>query len=239
MVEGKMRKLLVLLVVLLTPTLASARLEAGLGLSLGWPAGDFQDEVDFAFGGGGRIGWGTGNESPVKCTLFLDVNYLNYGHERRVEPFSYTIPDVTVDVVTDNYMMHFSPGISFGLSRGVVRPYGEVFGGLTYIATKTKIENSSLPSEPIAESTNFNDYTYNIGAGGGLKFRVWQSGSDIDKVELSEALIDIKLVYIKGGEAEYLRKGSIVRNNNATISYDTIRSNTDLVQLRIGAYLTF
>ena len=235
-----MRKLLVLLVVLLTPSLASARLEAGLGLSLGWPAGDFQDEVDFAWGGGGRAGWEFGETSPVNATVFFDVNYLNYGHERRVEPFSYTIPDVTVDVVTENFLMHFNPGISFGRSRGVIRPYGEVSGGLTYIATKTRIENnSSLPSDPIAESTNFNDYTYNIGFGGGMKFRVWQSKLDIEKVELREALLDIKLCYIKGGEAEYLKKGSIERLNNATISYETIRSSTDIVQARIGVYLTF
>ncbi len=234
-----MRRLLVLLAVLLIPPVASARVEAGLGLSLGWPAGDFQDEVDFAWGGGGRVGWGMGEASPVKATVFFDVNYLNYGRERRVEPFSYTIPDVTVDVVTENFLMHFNPGISVGRGQGVVRPYAEVFGGLTYIATKTRIENSSLPSEPIAESTNFNDYTYNIGFGGGLKFRVWKSKIETTAAELREALIDIKFSYIKGGEAEYLKKGSIERLNNATIRYGTIQSDTDIVQARIGVYFTF
>ncbi len=228
-----------LLAVLLLPSLASARLEAGLGLSLGWPTGDFKDEVEFAWGGGGRVGWSFGELSPAKGTLFFDVNYLNYGRERRSEPFSYTIPDVVVDVVTDNYLMHFSPGISVGKSRGVVRPYAEVFGGVTYIATKTKIENRSLPNDPIAESTNFNDYTYNFGFGGGLKFRLWQSPVAIPTVDLREVLLDIKFGYIKGGEAEYLKKGSIERLNNASISYDTINSATDIIQARIGVYLTF
>ncbi|MBW7996521.1 MAG: outer membrane beta-barrel protein [Candidatus Glassbacteria bacterium] len=235
-----MRGLLILvLAVLLIPSPASARLEAGLGLSLGWPSGDFQDEVDFAWGGGGRVGWSFGEVSPAKATVFLDVNYLNYGRERRVEPFSYTIPDVFVDVITDNYLIHFSPGISVGLRNGPFRPYAEVYGGLTYIATKTKIENRSLPSVPIAESTNFNDYTYNFGFGGGLKIRLWQSKDSVPAVDLREALLDIKLSYVKGGEAEYLKKGSIERLENATIRYGTVRTATDIVQARIGVYLTF
>ncbi len=228
-----------MLTVLLIPSLASARLETGLGLSLGWPAGDFKDEVEFAWGGGGRVGWSMGEASPVKATVFFDVNYLNYGRERRSEPFSYTIPDVVVDVVTDNYLMHFSPGISIGKSRGPVRPYAEVFGGVTYIATKTKIENQRLPSEPIAESTNFNDYTYNVGFGGGLKIRLWQSRETVPEVDIREVLLDFKFSYIKGGEAEYLKKGSIEHLGNAAIRYDTAYSATDIVQVRIGAYLTF
>jgi hypothetical protein len=236
-----MRRLFTFLVfsVLLVPSAASARLEAGLGLSLGWPAGDFKDEVDFAWGGGGRVGYGLGRESAAKATVFLDVNYLNYGRERRVEPFSFTIPDVVVDVVTDNYLIHISPGIQFGLRRGPFRPYGELFGGLTYIATKTKIENRSLPSEPIAESTNFNDYTYNLGFGGGFQIRVWQTDLPEEIVELREVLLDFKFAYIKGGEAEYLKKGSIERLDNASIRFDTIRSATDIVQARIGVNLIF
>jgi hypothetical protein len=234
-----MRKLPIVMLALMVPTLAMARLEAGLGLSLGWPAGDFQDEVDFAGGAGGRVGWGTGDESPVKFTLFFDVNYLNYGRESRVEPFSYTIPDVTVRVTTDNFLMHFNPGISVGRSRGIVRPYAEIFGGLTYIATKTKIEDDNLFSESFVESTNFDDFAFNIGGGGGLKFRVWESPAKLEKVDLREVLIDIKLSYIKGGEAEYLKKGSIERLENATIRYDTIKSDTDIVQARIGVYFTF
>lgn len=229
---------ILLLALLLIPPAAHARLEAGLGLSLAWPQSEFKDNVNFAFGGGARIGWGLGTESAAVVSIFGDLNYLNYGRERRVEPFSLTIPDVVVDVVTDNYMFMLSPGVSFGLRNGTVRPYGEFFGGLTYIATKTRIENRGLPAEPIAESTNFSDFTYNLGFGGGLKLLVWQKKIDMALTELREALIDIKLTYIKGGEAEYLKKGSISRDLGS-ISYETIQSNTDLLQLRIGLSFGF
>ena len=227
-----------LLALLIVPSAALARLEAGFGLSLAWPQSEFKDNVDFAFGGGARIGWGLGIESAAVVSIFGDLNYLNYGRERRVEPFSMTIPDVVVDVVTDNYMFMLSPGVSFGLRNGTVRPYGEFFGGLTYIATKTRIENRDFSSEPIAESTNFSDFTYNLGFGGGLKLLVWQKEIDMALTELREALIDIKLTYIKGGEAEYLKKGSISRDLGS-ISYETIQSNTDLLQLRIGMSFGF
>jgi hypothetical protein len=234
-----MRSFAILLLTLwLVPSAALARLEAGFGLSLAWPQSEFKDNVDFAFGGGARIGWGLRSESAAVVTIFGDLNYLNYGRERRVEPFSLTIPDVVVNVITDNYMFMLSPGVSFGVRNGTIRPYGEFFGGLTYIATKTRIENRDLPSEPIAESTNFSDFTYNLGFGGGLKLLVWQKKIDMALTELREALIDIKFTYIKGGEAEYLKKGSISRDLGS-ISYETIQSNTDLLQLRIGMSFGF
>jgi len=234
-----MRSFAILLLALwLVPSAVFARLEAGLGLSLAWPQSEFKDHVDFAFGGGARIGWGLASESAAVVTIFGDLNYLNYGRDRRLAPFSLTVPEVTVDVVTDNYMFMLSPGVSFGVRNGTIRPYGEFFCGLTYIATKSRVENRSLPSEPIAESTNFSDFTYNLGFGGGLKLLVWQKEIDMALTELREALIDIKLTYIKGGEAEYLKKGSIEREGG-TIYFDPVRSKIDVLQLRIGMAFGF
>ena len=230
--------LAVAITLVLLPALALARLEAGAGLSLAWPESDFKDHVEFAWGGGARIGYGIGTVSPVVVTFFGDINYLNYGRERRIEPFSTTIPDVVVDVVTDNYMFMVDPGLSIGLRYGPVRPYGEMSFGLTYIATKTRIENHSIASEPIAESTNFSDFTYNLGLGGGFKIPVWRKNLYVKLIELSEALIDIKFSYLKGGEAEYLKKGSISRQSGQ-VRYETILSKTDLFQVRIGASFVF
>jgi len=227
-----------LLALWLVPSAAFARLEAGLGLSLAWPRSEFKEHVDFAFGGGARIGWGLGAESAAVVSIFGDLNYLNYGRGRRVTPFSMTVPEVAVDVVTDNFMLMFSPGVSFGLRSGTIRPYGEFFGGLTYIATKSRVENRALSSETIAESTNLSDITYNLGFGGGLKLLVWQKKIDMALTELREALIDIKLTYIKGGKAEYLKKGSI-ESGGGTVYFDPIRSATDVLQLRIGMTFGF
>jgi len=44
--------------------------------------------------------------------------------------------------------------------------------------------------------------------------------------------------YIIGGEAEYLKKGSI-RRENSKVSYDIIKSKTDLLTAQIGVALEF
>jgi hypothetical protein len=228
--------------IFMIPDSASAKLEVGAGLSLAWPQGNFKEEVDFAWGGGARAGWGFNEQAAGGATLFFDLSYLNYGRERRVEPFSYTIPDVEVDVYTDNFMVLASPGVWVGLRKGWIRPYGELFGGLTYIATTTKIENRGIFGEQIASSTNLSDWTYNIGFGGGVQVLLWRkpAGSSLPiKTTLSEALLDIKFSYIKGGEAVYLKKGSISSAGNGRVNYDTIESETTLFQARIGATFRF
>ncbi len=226
--------------IFMLPGSAAAKLEAGLGLSLAWPQGEFKEEVDFAWGGGLRLGYGFHEEAPGAASLFFDLSYLNYGRERRIAPFSTTIPDVVVDVVTDNYMVLASPGVSIGVRRGWFRPYGEVFGGLTYIATTTKIEDRSLPQKEIASSTNFSDWTYNLGFGGGVQVPLWERPAPSGRQEmgLSEALLDVKFNYIKGGEAIYLKKGSI-RRENGQVRYDLYESTTDLFQVRIGVSFRF
>ncbi len=226
---------------LFLPGSAAAGLEAGLGLSLTWPQDEFKEEVDFAWGGGFRLGYGFFEESAAGPSLFFDLSYLNYGRERRVAPFSLTIPEVAVDVVTDNYMVLVSPGVSIGVRRGWFRPYGEFFVGPTYIATRTKIEDRSLERKEIAGSTNFSDWAYHVGFGGGVKVPLWRrpGTSDTKEKKLSEVLLDLKFDYIKGGEAVYLKKGSIRRDDNGNYSYTYYESTTDLFQVRIGCSFRF
>lgn len=217
---------------------ARAELTAGGGLTLGWPRGDFSEQVNFAWGGSARAGWSFMQGSAVAPTLFADIGYLNYGRERRVEPFSMTIPDVVVDVVTNNYMLLVSPGFQVAARRGPVRPYGETFFGLTYIATRTSIENRGFAgSDPIAVSTNFSDFTWNFGLGGGVQIPVWKRPEPTGG-EMNEALIDLKFSYVFGGNAEYLKKGSI-RRELGSVEYDTVHSATDMIQVRIGASFRF
>ncbi len=227
----------------LLPTELSAKLNAGLGFSLAWPQKDFAKQVDLACGLAGRVGWDLAGESPIAATLFFDVNFLNYGQERRAMVLSTITPDVIVDVITDNFMLLGSPGFSLGLKRGRVRPYGEVFGGLTFIATvtsiedryyyppaETSIEDRGLGSKTLDISTNLSDFTTNIGFGAGLQVLVCHKN-------VAEVLIDIKFTYIKGGKAEYLKEGSITRTSSGDVHYDKIQSATDMTRLQIGVSL--
>ena len=63
-------------------------------------------------------------------------------------------------------------------------------------------------------------------AGAGLSL-AWPESDIKDRVE-----------FAWGGEAEYLRNGSFSRQAGQ-VSYDTILSNTDLFQVRLGASFVF
>src|SRR5690606_36432668 len=86
---------------------AQVRPQGDLNFIVGVPQGSFSENVDDAgFGLNLFGGLGVGR-SPV--VVGLELGFMVYGFERRNEPFSTTIPDVTVDVETSNNIMlgHF------------------------------------------------------------------------------------------------------------------------------------
>ncbi len=56
--------------------------------------------------------------------------------------------------------------------------------------------------------------------------------------KLTEVLIDFRVRYSFGGEATYLKKGSITREN-VTAIIDPLRSRTDLLTYQLGLVFTF
>lgn len=51
-------------------------------------------------------------------------------------------------------------------------------------------------------------------------------------------MLDLRCRYIDGGEAEYLKKGSIRRVDGKT-SYDVMKSRTDMLLFTLGLVLSF
>lgn len=212
----------------------------GINFMMGFPQGGFSQNVDNAgFGIGGYFGVLLPN-SPVM--LGGDLGFLIYGSETRKEPFSTTIPDVTVDVETSNNIVLGHLFLRFQAPAGPIRPYVDGLLGFNYLFTQTQIQNEQGINEEIATSTNFDDITFSYGAGGGLQIRVYDGTKKMKqesgKRELTGVFIDLRVRYMKGGEADYLKEGSI-RRENGKVAYDVERSETDLLTFQIGAVLTF
>jgi hypothetical protein len=207
---------------------------AGGGLMLGFPQGEFKENVD-------RAGFGISGEvlffNPSEILRFgfgLDIGYLNYGNESRQEPFSSTIPDVVVDVDRSNNLVNFHLLFQIAPPSGSFRPYAELLFGGAYLFTETSI--NSRGTEEVASNTNFDDFAWNYGVGGGLLINLYSP----DQPEGSfEALyLDLKVRYLLGTEAEYLKEGSvIIENGNAY--YDVSRSKTDLLIAQLGVMVYF
>lgn len=215
---------------------ASAQnLQGGLHFLLAVPQEEFRTNVDRSgYGLSGQFGF-----APFASPFMvgLEAGYMNYGSEDRREPFSTTIPDVTVDVNTTNNIVLGHILLRLQPNTGFFRPYAEGVVGLHYLFTRTEIRNSGNVGEEIASSTNFDDAAFSYGGGAGMMFRVHHAGSDNEE-GVKEVLIDVRVRYIIGGEAEYLREGSI-RRDNGRVSYDVQRSETTLMTFQIGAAVRF
>src|SRR3990167_8747900 len=174
-------------------TLAQA---GGLNFMLGFPSGEFKENVK-------RTGFGLSGHflflAPALDRPFgigLNIGYLNYGQETRREPFSLTIPDVTVDVERSNNLVNFHVLFQLGFGSGSVRPFVEGLFGGSYIFTETSIR-SERNGQEVATSTNLDDFAWSYGAGGGVLILL-SSGEEGDDV--GSLFLDLKARYLFGSE---------------------------------------
>jgi hypothetical protein len=228
------RTITFLLLIITVYTINNLAQSAGGGLMLGFPQGEFKENID-------RLGFGVSGQfllfDPSERLPFgfgLDVGYLNYGSESRREPFSPTIPDVIVDVNRTNNLVNFHLLFHIAPPSGMVRPYLELLFGGAYLWTETTI--NSRGDEEVAGNTNFDDFAWNYGAGGGLLINVYTPDNPEDNIK--SLFLDLKIRYLFGTEAEYLKEGSVTIRNEE-VYYDVSKSKTDLLLAQLGVMVYF
>jgi hypothetical protein len=231
---------LIPLFLLVTPVTKAQYLQAGANFMVGSPQGEFSDNVENT--GFGVDGFGGVLIPNSPFMVGADFGFLIYGNETRKEPFSTTIQDVTVNVETSNNIVLGHLFLRLQAPVGAIRPYMDGLVGFNYLFTRTSIKNENGVGEEIASSTNFDDTAFSYGAGGGLQIRVYDGTvkrqKEGKKDALSGVFLDFKVRYLVGGEAEYLKEGSIARENGE-ITYSVDHSKTDLLTFHLGAILTF
>ena len=193
--------------------------------------GEYVDRLGYGFQLHGTF-WTPGKLRPF--TMGIDLGYLVYGMETQSRPFSNTIPDVRVDVTHTNSLANFHLLFQVAPFEGTVRPYIEGLFGGAYLFTETEIE-SEYSYDDIARSTNFDDFTWSYGGGGGLLIQVAKDLGDVRKL-----FIDLHVRYLFGTNAEYLTQKSIVINPaNGDVTYFVSESETDLLTFQIGVVAYF
>ncbi len=229
-----MKQFIGLFVMLILYTVNLPAQSAGGGIMLGFPEGEFKQNVD-------RPGFGLSGQvlffNPTEGLPFgfgLDVGYLNYGNESRQEPLSTTIPDVVVDVERSNNLINFHLLFQIAPPAGDVRPYAELLFGGAYLFTETTI--NSRGNEEVASNTNFDDFAWNYGFGGGLLIRLYSS--EEQNSSFQSLFLDLKVRYLLGTEAEYLKEGSVIIENG-NVYYDVSKSKTDLLITQLGVMFYF
>ncbi len=219
-------------IMLLTSAAAAQSWQGGLDFLVGVPQGEFKKNVDnVGFGITGNAGFAP-EGTPIM--LGLEVGFMNYGSADRREAFSTTIPDVFVNVSTTNNFFLGHALLRLQPNTGKVRPYLQGMIGFNYLFTETKIENINVPGQEVASSNNLSDGTFSYGGGAGLMILVYSPADG----SISDVFVDLGARYVFGGEAEYLKEGS-VRNVNGRVVYDILKSRTDLLVLQIGVSVRF
>jgi hypothetical protein len=224
---------LILAALVLSTAITSAQSwQAGLHFMLGSPQAEFRKNVDrLGVGVTGNIGYAP-EGTPVM--LGLEFGYMNYGTTERREPFSSTIPDVTVKVTTTNNFVLGHAFVRMQANTGFFRPYVQGMLGFNYLFTDTKIGDEDEADREVASSTNLSDGAFSYGAGTGVLILVYKP----DDGTIGDLLVDLGIRYTFGGEAEYLKEGSI-KNVGGRVVYESMKSKTDLIVFQVGLSARF
>lgn len=210
----------------------------GLNFMLGFPQGEFKQNVDrTGFGLALDYAYTPNNAFPI--SIGANIGILNYGSESRRERFSLTIPDVMVNVNRSNNLVNFHFLTRFGPVRGLFRPYFEALLGASYIWTQTEIKDDYGYSEKIASSTNFDDFAWSYGGGGGFLIYLTRfEDKDNQNSSIVDLFLDLKVRYLYGSKARYLKEGS-VKIINGYAYYDVYESKTDILSFHLGVTVCF
>lgn len=229
------------------PSAVSAQHQASIGLAISVPRGAFDENTDTGFGLGGGYMYALDPAGVV--SLGATGSFLNYGNVRRRTGLSSTIPDIRVDVETRNDIAFFQGALQLRAPTGAVQPYLVGTGGFGVFWTTTSLEDP-LTDQPIISDTNQSDATLVYGGGVGLQVKVWEGGGDDggisawtlagDDGEPTRAWIDVGARYLKGGDVEYLREGTLLTDDGEIdIDQRLVRSEIELVQWQVGLTVTF
>jgi opacity protein-like surface antigen len=203
--------------------------QIGIDFTTVIPQGSFKQNVtNNGYGLGGQFLVSLGR-TPLH--LGVDAGFVNYGSEEHEEPLSTTIPEVRLKVKTNNNIILTHLLLRAQPRHGTVRPYADGLIGFKYLFTDTSITNDS-DDEELASTTNFSDSTFSYGFGGGVQVQL------VDLGRGRPLLLDGKVRYLRGSQAEYLKKGSI-RRENGIVSFDVLSSRTDVLSVQVGVTFRF
>lgn len=184
------------------------------------PLNEFADYIDFGYGFGGYIAHALDSRGVLSLRGSLDV--LWYGHETTRHGTGW---GGSLDVTTSNNIYSMGIGPYLTIPGHDVRPFATAAVGFSYFSTSTSIEWRST-NETVDSWTEFSDAVTAWTAGGGFLVPLSRGRRPV--------LLELSAIYHGNGEAEYLREGSISRDDEGNAIFTPIRSRTNMVLYTIG-----
>jgi opacity protein-like surface antigen len=146
---------------------------------------------------------------------------MAYGREKIRVPLS----RVLLQMTTTNSIATFTLGPELAKPSGRIRPYVNAGYGRLLFRTTSTIQDYDSTDEG-AGTTNHKDGAGAWVYGGGLRFSLGPSASPLS--------LDLGLRYHHGGNASYLREGSIQDYPDGSIAVTPLSSRTPFVVYSIG-----
>ena len=164
------------------------------------------------------------------AAIRVEGSFVVYGHESHRTSLSPTVPFVDVDVSTTNSILAMGVGPQVYLGSGPLRPYFFGTAGFSYFITETSVSGDRY-DEPFASTTNFDDFSLALAAGGGLSVSLREGDNPIS--------LDLAALYQHNGLTEYLTDGA--ENLHALPRggwrASPVVSDANLVTYRVGVSL--
>jgi hypothetical protein len=196
-----------------------------------FPTGPFNDHVSQeGLGVGGFYARRLGS-SPL--LVGADLSVADYGHTSWV---AYLLGVPEVDVDTKNSIVQGLVLLRIQPRTGRVTTFVEGLAGISYLYTATAV--GTLDDGSTDWETNHDDWTWTAGAGAGLSILLGKSWAADSGKRPGRTFFELKVRYLAGGQADYLKKGSLVFDGNGYVPTPE-RSATSVITVQVGISRVF
>ncbi|HEX2210087.1 MAG TPA: outer membrane beta-barrel protein, partial [Longimicrobium sp.] len=218
---------LVMLFALSTPAAAQLRqgvasTELGVGGVAARPSGDFRQTMG--------DGYGVGLRSVQRLNaarwlgLRMDGGLLLQSLDRDSVPNALDGAN-RVDRVTSNTLLYVGLGPQVGVTRGPVRPYAHLFGGVHYLVTESAYETQVGSARLDYGARSFEDAAWSYGGGAGVYVPLGRGRR--------AASLDLGATWRFGGEATFLKE-DVVQIGPDLLTGEFISGRTDMLVVYLG-----
>lgn len=223
---------------------------AAIGFMIAFPQHTFGDTLN-KYGYGININAAYAPSTFVPFALGLDVGFMSYGNEQFTQPLGNgALSRINVDVRTNYNLVTGHTFLRVQPDLQAIMPYCEGLIGFHYLYTSSSVNSRSNTSgdQAFASSTNYDDIALSYGVGGGLGIKLYSHKPEYKNGEMVNAggamYIDMRVRYLIGGKAEYLRPGVSITNGkdangNDIPIYTPSKTSTDILTAQIGVSFRF
>lgn len=193
------------------------------------PLGGLANNIGFGYGGSANYVFRL--DAAGVAGLRIGGSFADYGRESMRVPLSYSIGGrILADVHTDNTIGTLTIGPEIMFPEGWIRPYATAGVGVIWFATTSSVDGIDNSGSSNFATRNYSDGTPTWMVGTGVHIPLARRTTSI--------LLDMGVDYFYGGEANYLRKGSIVDLPNGQIQIFPLRSETRFLNVTLGVRVT-